>query len=131
MTETLASGTVNADEGARALRESSRLAEAGIVAQATLEGISDGTGRVRLAPRAGYGRDNGRVGVLDLLACAGLRLPEGVVLTRRAHASTIAGLRRREGCRVDGAVPDAHLVTATFQLRRIVPEALPLHFLAR
>jgi hypothetical protein len=70
MAETLASGTVNADEGTRALRESSRLAEAGIVAQATLEGISDGTGRVRLAPRAGYGRDNGRVGVLDLLACA-------------------------------------------------------------
>jgi hypothetical protein len=33
----------------------------------------------------GYGRDNGRVGALDLLACAGLRLPEGVVLTRRAH----------------------------------------------
>jgi hypothetical protein len=34
---------------------------------------------------AGHGRDNGGVGALDLLACAGLTLPEGVVLTRLAH----------------------------------------------
>jgi len=40
---------------------------------------------VRRLGEAGHGRDNGRVGVLGLLACAGLPLPEGVVLTRRAH----------------------------------------------
>jgi hypothetical protein len=34
---------------------------------------------------AGYGTDNGRVGALNLLAYAGLPVPEGVVLTRRAH----------------------------------------------
>jgi len=33
----------------------------------------------------GYGRINGRVGILDLLACAGLLVHEGLVLTRRAH----------------------------------------------
>jgi len=32
-----------------------------------------------------YWQDNGRVGVLDLLACAGLLVHEGLVLTRRAH----------------------------------------------
>ena len=34
---------------------------------------------------AGYGRESGRVGVLNLLARAGLPVPEGVVLTHRAH----------------------------------------------
>ena len=34
---------------------------------------------------AGYGRESGRVGVLDLFARAGLPVPEGTVLTRRAH----------------------------------------------
>jgi hypothetical protein len=32
-----------------------------------------------------YGRESGRVGVLNLLAHAGLPLPEGTVLTHRAH----------------------------------------------
>jgi hypothetical protein len=34
---------------------------------------------------AGHGRESGRVGVLNLLARAGLPVPEGVVLTHRAH----------------------------------------------
>jgi hypothetical protein len=34
---------------------------------------------------AGYGQESGRVGVLNLLACAGLPVPEGTVLTHRAH----------------------------------------------
>jgi hypothetical protein len=34
---------------------------------------------------AGYGRDNGRVGLLNLLARAGLPVPEGEILTQRAH----------------------------------------------
>src|SRR3712207_5606083 len=34
---------------------------------------------------AGYGRGIGRVGVLNLLAGAGLPVPEGIVLTHRAH----------------------------------------------
>ena len=34
---------------------------------------------------AGYGRDDGRVGLLNLLARAGLPVPEGEILTQRAH----------------------------------------------
>jgi hypothetical protein len=34
---------------------------------------------------AGYGRESGRVGVLNLLARAGLPVPQGVALTHRAH----------------------------------------------
>jgi hypothetical protein len=33
----------------------------------------------------GHWRDNGRVGILDLLAYAGLVVPGGLLLTRRAH----------------------------------------------
>jgi hypothetical protein len=40
---------------------------------------------VRRLGDAGYGRINGRVGIRDLLACAGLLGHEGLVLTRRAH----------------------------------------------
>src|SRR5215211_3977694 len=40
---------------------------------------------VRRLGEAGYGRNNGRVGILDLLACAGLLSHEGLVLTRQAH----------------------------------------------
>ena len=40
---------------------------------------------VRRLGEAGCGRDSGRVGTLDLLARAGFPVPEGVVLTRRAH----------------------------------------------
>jgi hypothetical protein len=40
---------------------------------------------VRRLGNAGYGRINGRVGIWDLLACAGLLGHEGLVLTRRAH----------------------------------------------
>jgi hypothetical protein len=40
---------------------------------------------VRRLGEAGYGRNNGRAGILDLLACTGLLVHEGLVLTRRAH----------------------------------------------
>src|SRR5215208_2850347 len=40
---------------------------------------------VRRLGDAGYGRINGRAGIWDLLACAGLLVHEGLVLTRRAH----------------------------------------------
>jgi hypothetical protein len=39
----------------------------------------------RRLEEAGYGRESGRVGVLNLLARAGLPVPEGIVLTHRAH----------------------------------------------
>ena len=42
-------------------------------------------GLIRRLGEAGCGRDDGRVGTLDLLARAGLPLSAGVVLTRRAH----------------------------------------------
>jgi hypothetical protein len=51
---------------------------------------------------AGYGRDNRRVGILDLLACAGLLVHEGLVLTRRAH---------EEFLRTSGALRDIRAVT--------------------
>jgi phosphoenolpyruvate synthase/pyruvate phosphate dikinase len=44
----------------------------------------EGESTLRLG-EAGFGTDNGRVGALNLLAYAGLPVPEGVVLTRRAH----------------------------------------------
>ena len=53
----------------------------------TLEGnlgVSDSEYTRRLG-EAGYGRESGRVEVLNLLARAGLPVPEGVVLTHRAH----------------------------------------------
>jgi hypothetical protein len=40
---------------------------------------------VRRLGEIGCGRDSGRVGTLDLLARAGLPVPEGVLVTRRAH----------------------------------------------
>jgi phosphoenolpyruvate synthase/pyruvate phosphate dikinase len=40
---------------------------------------------MRRLGEAGYGRESGRVGVLNLLARAGLPVPEGTVLTHRAH----------------------------------------------
>jgi hypothetical protein len=40
---------------------------------------------VRRLGEAGHWQDNGHVGILDLLACAGLLVHEGLVLTRRAH----------------------------------------------
>jgi hypothetical protein len=43
---------------------------------------------------AGYGLESGRVGVLNLLARAGLPLPEGTVLTHRAHEEFL----RVSGC---------------------------------
>src|SRR5215216_1458481 len=42
-------------------------------------------GFVRRLGEEEYWQDNGRVGVLDLLADAGLLVHEGLVLTRRAH----------------------------------------------
>jgi hypothetical protein len=40
---------------------------------------------VRRLGVSGYGRESGRVGELDILARAGLPIPEGVLLTRQAH----------------------------------------------
>src|SRR5215212_11172217 len=40
---------------------------------------------VRRLGEPGYGRNNARGELLDLLACAGLLVHEGLVLTRRAH----------------------------------------------
>jgi len=40
---------------------------------------------VRRLGEVGHWQDNGRVGILDLLADAGLLVHEGLVLTRRAH----------------------------------------------
>lgn len=47
-------------------------------------GVSNSDFTRRLG-EAGHGRESGRAGVLDLLARAGLPVPEGVVLTHRAH----------------------------------------------
>jgi hypothetical protein len=66
----------------------------------------------------GYGRDNGRVGVLDLLACAGLPLPEGVVLTRRAH---------EEFLRTSGALRDIRATARREDTRRRVAEIRSRH----
>jgi len=40
---------------------------------------------IRHLGEAGYGREDGHVGTLDLLVQAGLPVPRGVVLTRHAH----------------------------------------------
>lgn len=40
---------------------------------------------VRRLGEVGHWQDNGHVGILDLLAFAGLLVPEGLLLTRRAH----------------------------------------------
>jgi hypothetical protein len=48
-------------------------------------GVTEGELTLRLGEAGYYGPDNGRVGALNLLAYAGLPVPEGVVLTRRAH----------------------------------------------
>jgi hypothetical protein len=58
-----------------------------VVWRAALEGnlgVSKSEFTRRLG-EAGCGRESGRVGVLNLLAHAGLPVPEGVVLTHRAH----------------------------------------------
>ena len=57
---------------------------------------------VRRLGDAGYGRINGRVGIWDLLACAGLLGHEGLVLTRRAH---------EEFVRTSGVLRDIRAVT--------------------
>jgi hypothetical protein len=52
----------------------------------------------------GYGRESGRVGVLNLLARAGLPVPEGTVLTHRAHeeflraSDILRDIRAAGGC---------------------------------
>jgi hypothetical protein len=53
----------------------------------TLEGnhIVSKSEFMRRLGEAGYGRESGRVGVLNLLARAGLPVPEGTVLTHRVH----------------------------------------------
>jgi hypothetical protein len=50
---------------------------------------------VRRLGEAGCGRDSGCIGTLDLLARAGLPVPEGVILTRQAHEEFLR-LRRPE-----------------------------------
>jgi hypothetical protein len=47
--------------------------------------VREGALFVRRLGEAGYGRDNGRVGLLDVLARAGLPVPDGEILTQRAH----------------------------------------------
>jgi hypothetical protein len=63
-----------------------------------LEGILD-VSECEFTRRLGkteYGRESGRVGVLNLLARAGLPVPEGAVLTHRAHEEflTVSGCLR-------------------------------------
>jgi hypothetical protein len=58
-----------------------------VVRRTTLEG-NHGVSKSEFTQRlgeAGYGQESGHVGVLNLLACAGLPVPEGTVLTHRAH----------------------------------------------
>jgi hypothetical protein len=58
-----------------------------VVRQTTLEG-NLGVSKSEYTRRLGeaeYGRESGRVGVLNLLARAGLPVPEGAVLTHQAH----------------------------------------------
>ena len=57
---------------------------------------------VRRLGDAGYDRINGRVGIWDLLACAGFLVHEGLVLTQRAH---------EEFLRTSGALRDIRAVT--------------------
>jgi len=57
---------------------------------------------VRRLGEPGYGRNNARGELLDLLACAGLLVHEGLVLTRRAH---------EEFLRTSGALRDILAVT--------------------
>jgi hypothetical protein len=57
---------------------------------------------VRPLGEAGYGSNNARGELLDLLACAGLPIPEGVVLTPRAH---------EEFLQTSGALRDIRAVT--------------------
>src|SRR5215203_6674572 len=59
-------------------------------------------GFVRRLGEEEYWQDNGRVGVLDLLADAGLLAHDGLVLTRRAH---------EEFLRTSGALRDIRAVT--------------------
>ena len=97
-------GTARADEGERALRENARLTEAETVAQrAELKGSRMVEGEfIRRLGEAAYGRNNGRVGILGLLACADLLLHEGLALTPRAH---------EEFLRTSGALRDIRAVT--------------------
>ena len=89
MAAALASGTVGKRRRRPAASRSARtrlLRRQEIATQATWKGSRMAEVEfVRRLGELGYGRDDGRVGVLDLLARAGLPLPEGVVLTRRAH----------------------------------------------
>ena len=57
---------------------------------------------VRRLGEAGYGPNNGRAGILGLLACADLLVHEGLVLTQRAH---------EEFLRTSGALRDIRAVT--------------------
>jgi hypothetical protein len=57
---------------------------------------------VRRLGEAGYGPNNGRAGILGLLACADLLVHEGLVLTRRAH---------EEFLRTSGALRDIRAAT--------------------
>ena len=50
---------------------------------------------VRCLGEAGCGRDSGCMGTLDLLARAGLPVPEGMILTRQAHEEFLRASRIR------------------------------------
>ena len=70
-----------------------------VIRRTTLEG-NHGVSKSEFTRRlgeAGYGRESGRVGVLNLLARAGLPVPEGTVLTHRAHEEFLRDQRHPEG----------------------------------
>ena len=82
---------------------------------------------------AGYGRESGRVGVLNLLARAGLPVPRGIVLTCRAHEEflRVSGILRDIQTAVRGAgrpVVEIRRKHASFEvegeLNRAICEAL-------
>jgi hypothetical protein len=73
---------------------------------------------VRRLGEAGYGRESGIVGELDLLARTGLPVPEGVVLTRESHrefVETTGLLRDMRGSA--GRLEDTHSCALEAQLK--------------
>src|SRR5918994_904103 len=91
---------------------------------------------VRRLGEVGYGRDNGHMGVLDLLARAGLSIPEGVVLNRQAHEEYLrtsgalrdirSAARRREDARRQAAEIRSRHASYRVEggLNRVICEAL-------
>ena len=87
----------------------------------------------RCLGEAGYGRESGRVGVLNLLARAGLPVPEGVVLIHRAHEEFMetAGILRdiraavQRGACLGAEIRSKHAsCPVEGELNRVICEAL-------